>query len=129
MRIKQSYTIKASPERVWAALTDAKQIKKWSGQPAKFQTSAGGKYQMFGDYVSGKIVTFEPPTRLAQTWKPVDWTITDSVVTFTLKPSRGGTRIDLLHENVEPADYDGTSRGWDEFYLGPIRAMLEAESL
>lgn len=126
LRIEQTYRIKASPERVWAALTDPALQAKWSGQPARYDARVGGAYTLFGDYVSGQVVECDPPKRLAQTWKPDDWTIPDSVVSFTLTKVRGGTQLDLVHENVQPEDYDGTAKGWDEFYIGAIKSMLES---
>lgn len=127
LRIEQTYRIKASPEGVWAALTEPALQAKWSGQPAKYDARVGGAYTLFDDYVSGQVVECDPPKRLSQTWKPDDWTIADSVVTFTLTRVRGGTQLDLVHENVQPEDYDGTSKGWDDFYIGAIKSMLEAE--
>ncbi len=127
MRIEQTYQIKASPERVWAALTEPTLQMKWTGASAQYDARVGGKYKLWDDYVSGEIVECVPPTKLAQTWKPSDWTIEDSLVTFTLKKTRGGTRLDLVHENVQPEDYDGTSDGWKNFYVGAIKKMLEGE--
>jgi uncharacterized protein YndB with AHSA1/START domain len=127
LRIEQTYNIKATPERVWAALTDPKLQAKWSGDSAEYDARVGGTYILFGDYVTGEIIEYDPPNKLAQTWKPSDWTIDDSVVTFTLTKSRGGTQLDLVHENVQPEDYDGTAQGWDEYYIGAIQKMLESE--
>ena len=128
LRIEKTYRIKASPERVWAALTDATLQAKWTGAGARFDARAGGKYQLWDDYVSGEIVEFVPPKRLKQTWIPNNWAIQNSAVTFTLTKIRGGTQVDLLHENVQPEDYEGTANGWDEVYVGAIKAMLEAEN-
>jgi uncharacterized protein YndB with AHSA1/START domain len=128
LRIDQTYFIKASPERVWAALTDAALMAKWSGTAARYEARVGGTYALWDDYVRGEVVVFEPQKKLAQTWQPNNWAIQNSVVTFTLKKTRGGTRLDLAHENVQPEDYDGTANGWEEFYIGAIQAMLEAEN-
>lgn len=126
LRIEQTYKIKATPDQVWKALTDSKLQTKWTGgQAAQYDARVGGTYTLFGDYVTGTIVTCDPTTKLAQTWKPSDWTIEDSLVTFTLTKIRGGTQVDLVHENVQPEDFDGTGKGWDEFYVGAIKKMLE----
>lgn len=127
-RIDRTYFIKASPERVWAALTDAALMAKWTGTLAHYEARAGGEYSLWDDYVGGHVLTFDPPGVLAQTWQPNNWAIQDSVVTFTLSKARGGTQLALAHENVQPEDYDGTANGWDEFYIGAIKAMLEAEN-
>jgi hypothetical protein len=49
-------------------------------------------------------------------------------VTFILTPVAGGTRLDLLHENVQPEDYEGTSQGWNDSYVGAIKKMLEVSA-
>lgn len=125
LRIEQSYLIKATAEQVWRALTVPELMSQWSGQPAEYDARVGGSYRLWTDYVTGEIVACEPSARLAQTWKPNNWTITDSVVTFTLTPVRGGTRVDLVHENVQPEDFEGTQNGWKEVYVGAIKKMLE----
>ncbi len=123
--IEQTYNIKASPEAVWRALTDQKEIQEWSGANAYFIPQAGAQYTLWDGTIGGKIVQVVPLRKLVQTWKPQEWTRDDSVVTFTLTPTRDGTRVDLLHVNVEESDYDGTTEGWDIYYLGVIKKMLE----
>ena len=123
--IEQTYNIKASPEDVWRALTDPKEIKEWSGGNAYFIPQPGALYTLWDGSIGGKVVEALPQKKLVQTWKPQEWTRTDSVVTFTLTPTKDGTRVDLLHVNVEDADYDGTTEGWNINYLGVIKKMLE----
>jgi uncharacterized protein YndB with AHSA1/START domain len=124
-RIEQTYVIEASPEQVWEALTNPDLISQWSGSPAVFAAEPGSEYSIWDGQIGGSIVEVIPGERLVQTWKPTDWTVEDSVVTFTLSPSDSGTRVDLVHENVQDWDYDGTNEGWDIYYLGVIKKMLE----
>ncbi len=125
--IKQTYDIATSPAEVWRALTDPKMIEEWSGAGAEFPLEVGATYSLWDSSISGEIIEVVPMQKLAQTWKPQDWTRTDSVVTFTLTPRGNSTRVDLVHVNVEETDYDGTSEGWDRYYLGAIKRMLEAK--
>lgn len=125
--IEQTYEIAASPAQVWRALTDPAVIRKWSGADAVFPLEVGSAYALWDGSIGGEIVQVVPLQKLVQTWKPQDWTRTDSVVTFTLTPQGKGTRVDLVHANVEESDYDGTSEGWDAFYLGAIKRMLDAK--
>lgn len=127
LTIEQTYIIYAPPEQVWAALTDPILQAQWTGQPAAYDARMGGAYKLWDDYVSGEVVEFDPPNKLAQTWKPGDWTIDNSVVSFTLTPVPEGTRLDLLHINVEPTDYKGTMEGWQTVYVGAIKDMLEGD--
>lgn len=123
--IKQTYVIAALPEEVWAALTEPEIIREWSGADAEFPLEPGAAYSLWDGSIGGEIVEFVPGQRLVQTWKPQDWVRQDSVVTFTLVPHPDGTQVDLHHRNVEESDYDGTDDGWDTYYLGAIKRMLE----
>jgi len=127
-KIEQTYEIAASPEEVWRALTDPELIREWSGAAAEFPLQAGAKYSLWDGSIVGEIIEIIPEQKLVQTWKPQDWTRTDSVVTFALTPQGKGTRVDLVHVNVEESDYEGTNEGWDIYYLGEIKRMLEARA-
>ncbi len=125
--IKQTYDIAASPAEVWRALTEPRIIEEWSGARANFPLEVGAQYSLWDGRFVGEVVVIEPNQRLAQTWKPQHWTRTDSIVTFTLTPHGKGTRVDLVHVNVEASDYEGTNEGWDAHYLGAIKRMFEAK--
>ena len=125
--IKQTYLIDAPVDLVWQALTDPRMIQEWSGAPALFPLEVGGTYSLWDGEIGGEILEVVPQQRLVQTWKPGNWVRRDSVVTFSLLPLDSGTRVDLAHDNVEEADYDGTNEGWDIYYIGAIKRMLEAE--
>ncbi len=126
--IRQTYEIRATPEQVWRALTDPDLIAEWSGAPAEFPLEVGATYSLWSGDIGGQIMEMVPNQRLVQTWEPEGWTTEDSVVAFVLVPTDLGTRIELVHENVEDWDYEDTSDGWDSFYLGAIKRMLEAET-
>ena len=126
--IKQTYDIAASPTEVWRALTDPVVIREWSGATAEFPVAVVAPYSLWNGDIRGRVLEMEPSRRLVQTWQPKDWTRTDSVVTFTLTPRGKGTRVDLVHVNVEASDFDGTTEGWDAYYLGAIKRMFEAKT-
>ena len=125
--IRQTYEIAATPAEVWRALTEPRIIEEWSEAKADFPLQVGAAYSLWDGSIGGKIVEFVPMEKLVQTWKPEDWARTDSIVTFTLLPNGGGTRVDLLHINVEESDFDGTTEGWDIYYLGAIKRMFESQ--
>lgn len=126
-KIEQTYDIAATPAQVWRALTDPKIIEEWSGADAVFPLQAGEEYSLWDGSIGGKILAVVPRKKLAQSWKPNNWEREDSVVTFMLTPTGTGTRVTLLHENVEEWDYDGTREGWDIYYLGAIKRMLDTK--
>jgi len=125
--IKQTYLINASPAEVWRALTDPEVIEVWSDADAEFEPRVGAEYALWDGSICGEIVEVVPRQKLVQTWQPDNWERDDSVVTFALTRVGKKTRVDLLHENVEDSDYDGTNEGWNLYYLGAIKRMLNAK--
>ncbi len=125
-RIEQTFIIHASPEEVWQALTEPDFIAQWSGAPAEFSAAPDTEYSLWGGDIRGRVLEVVPMQRLVQSWEPKNWNLINSVVTFVLAPSDEGTRVDLTHENVEEWDYDGTNEGWDIYYLGALKHMLES---
>jgi len=126
--IQQTYTIAATPDEVWRALTAPELIEVWSGADAEFEPTVGVAYSLWDGSIGGEIIEVVPHQKLVQSWQPEDWTIEDSVVTFTLSPVKDGTRVDLFHENVEEFDFEGTTEGWDVYYLGAIKRMFEGRT-
>ena len=122
--IKQTYMINAAPAEVWRALTDPEVIELWSDADAEFEPVVGAEYALWDGSICGEIVEVVPRQKLVQTWQPDNWERDDSMVTFTLTPIGKKTRVDLLHENVEDSDYEGTSEGWDVYYLGAIKRLF-----
>ena len=125
--IKQTYMINASPAEVWRALTDPEVIELWSDADAEFEPVVGAEYALWDGSICGEIVEVVPRQKLVQTWQPDNWERDDSIVTFTLTPVGKKTRVDLLHENVEDSDYEGTNEGWDVYYLGAIKRLFSTK--
>ena len=125
--IEQRYLIAGSLEDVWKALTDPNLIRTWSGADATFRAEPGADYSLWGGDIRGRVLEVEPGVRLVQSWKPDDYP-DDSLVTFLLKPSDHETEVSLTHENVPDWDYDDTNQGWDIYYLGAIKKMIEASA-
>jgi uncharacterized protein YndB with AHSA1/START domain len=119
--------INASPAEVWRALTDPEVIELWSDADAEFEPVVGAEYALWDGSICGEIVEVVPRQKLVQTWQPDNWERDDSIVTFTLTPVGKKTRVDLLHENVEDSDYEGTSEGWDVYYLGAIKRLFSTK--
>jgi len=126
--------IAASPERVFQALTDATQLKRWFSDPScpiklwEMDARLGGKYRyatergtVVVNNVSefechGEIVEYDPPRLLAYTWfgNWHDDTTRRTVVRWELTPKSGGTQVKVTHSGlahlpIARKDYSG---GW-----------------
>ncbi len=125
MDASKSYFIGAPPVAVWRALTDPAVIEEWGGGPAEIRAEAGAAFAFWGGDIHGTVTTAEPPVRLVQEWWGDDEWDEASVVTFELSPEGEGTRLTLAHTNVPDDEADEFDAGWDDYYLGPLKELLE----
>ena len=126
MDLTKSYFIGAPPAGVWRALTDPDVIEAWGGGPAEIRAEAGATFAFWGGDIYGTVMAAEPPHRLVQEWwgDDVEWDEA-SVATFELRPEGEGTRLTLAHTNVPDEEEDELDTGWDDYYLGPLKELLE----
>jgi uncharacterized protein YndB with AHSA1/START domain len=91
--LKHEFTWKlpARPARVFAALTDANELKQWFAEHAEVEPQVGGAYRFWGKHTYGapareqatqKITKFTPSQALSYTWRIHD---RDSEVAFTIE--------------------------------------------
>jgi len=126
--------IAAPPERVFQALTDAQQLKRWFGSPEcpakvwEMDAGPGGHYRyvtekgaLVVNNVSqfechGEIVEYDPPRVLAYTWI-ANWhddLTRRTIVRWELTPKSTGTLVKVTHSGltqlpIARRDYTG---GW-----------------
>jgi uncharacterized protein YndB with AHSA1/START domain len=67
--------------------------------------------------VHSEILDMDPPRRLSYAWKggPGN-SVLDTVVTWTLVPVDGGTRLELVHSGFKPEHgkaFGGAKFGWE----------------
>ena len=126
--IRLTVEIPVPPARVFKALTDAKDIRAWSGSPGRVAPRVGGRMWMWEGWNTGKVLACRRPSTLAYTWRGDDWPAAakDSVVRWKLAASRHGTRVTMVHTGLpslkEQRDHRG---GWKEYFLGPMGKYLE----
>jgi len=124
--IEKTYRIAAPRALVWAALTDPVHIETWSGAPAIMVDQAGTEFVLWDGDVHGRNLEVEPGRRLVQEWYGGNWD-EPSIATFTLwDVDGGGTFLELSHSNVPDDEAQDFDTGWDDYYLGPMKRLLEA---
>ncbi len=130
--LQKTIFLRATPETVWAYLTDPDRLAEWFHKPERPLTE-GNKLEMFGTtsgdlLIWGEVRVANPPNYLEYTFtvKPMGDVV--SVVKWTLEPVSGGTRLALHHEGLpQSADAFGLilslDKGWDE-HFGKLRTAL-----
>jgi activator of HSP90 ATPase len=126
--IRKSYVIKAPADRVWAALTDPKMIERWGAGPADMAAEPDCTFSLWGGDIFGTVIEVDLPRSMVQEWYGGNWDA-PSIARFTLSadPS-GGTLLELENTGVPDEDAPDIEGGWDDYYLGPIKALLEGRT-
>lgn len=124
--VEREIRIEASPETVFAFLTDPAKMVRWMGTRAVFEPRAGGAYGVdisWGSRVSGEVVEVVPGSRVVFTWGwerevfPV--APGASTVEIVLEQDGDGTLLRLTHRDL-PAEMTAFHvLGW-EHYLGRL---------
>lgn len=119
--------IDAAPERVWRALTEARELERWFPLEADVDPGVGGTLRMsWGSEYDAEmsILAWEPPHHLRTQW------FGQAVVTdYRIEAEGGGTRIRAVSSGF-PLDaswdewVEGTVRGW-AYELRALKHYLE----
>ena len=135
--IHQEATFKASPARVYAALTEAKEFDKvfalsdasktmkLADNPSQISKEPGGAFALFGGYITGRQLELVPNTRLVQAWRSASWKPgAYSIATWTFAPAGKGTTLALEHGGFPSGEAPSLAEGWHKNYLTPLMKYL-----
>lgn len=121
---KAYFILNASPQEVYAALTQEATLQLWTGEPAVMPLKENEEFSLWGGSICGKNISFENGKKLVQQWyfgqqEPA------SMVTIKLHPHKKGTSVELHHTNIPIADYNDIVSGWEEVYFGSLSKFYE----
>jgi len=117
-RVEHQLQIDAPPALVFAMFTDAERYVQWMGQEATLDPRPGGIYRIVVNdraTLAGRFTVVEPHHRIAFTWGfdgSTDSPPGSSLVTVTLTPHDGGTRLRLVHTGLAHPDLGPHDTGW-----------------
>ena len=117
---KKYYTLSATPEEVYNALTNAATIQLWSGDSAVMEAIAGTEFSLWEDSIVGKNLEFIPGKKIVQEWYFGEQPEA-SIVTILLHEHKDGTSAELRHTNIPDEDYNNIVDGWNDNYFGSLR--------
>ena len=123
------------PEKLWRALTQPHLIAEWL-MKNDFAPVVGHRFKLSGDWggvLDCEVLTIEPHRTLSYTWNfahdDVAYSL-QSVVTFTLTPTRTGTHLRVEQVGFRPEQkqaFGGAHAGWKQF-LGKLEQVLAREA-
>jgi uncharacterized protein YndB with AHSA1/START domain len=105
------------PEKIWRALTQPHLIEEWL-MKNDFKPVVGHRFDFRADWgsVDCRVLAVEPNKTLSYTWAAYGL---ESVVTWTLIPTRTGTRLRMEQSGFRPDQqqaYQGAKHGWPQFF-------------
>lgn len=125
--------VEASPETVFAFVSDPQRMMQWLGAAVEMDARIGGslriRFDRFGTLVQGEVVEIAPPRRVVFTWGVAEGPQAASLppgstrVVIELEPIASGTRVTLRHEGLpdekERREHEG---GW-RYYAGQLALL------
>ncbi len=129
--------IKTSPERLWEAITDPEQRRKYSfGVETRSDWTPGSEYQSCSpggiEIAAGKNIELDPPRLLVQTFDAL-WS--DEVkaqgttrVTWEIEPVGSSCRLTVIHDQL-PAGANAELYGGWPMILSGLKTLLETGEL
>lgn len=121
--VEQSVHLSATPDVVFAKLTDAEQHAQLVGYSC--HVDSAGRFSVGADMISGVNRQLDRPSKIVQSWRIdlPDWPSDHySTVVIELSPERGGTRLNLTHTGIPEPCVAAVDAGWHEFYWIPLGA-------
>ncbi|HVE56284.1 MAG TPA: SRPBCC domain-containing protein [Pyrinomonadaceae bacterium] len=133
-------TFNAPAERVWRAITDKDEMKKWYFDLAEFKAEKGFKFQFTDGEPGGKqflhlceITEVVPEKKLTYSWR-YDGYAGNSFVTFELFPQEDKTLLRLTHEGLETFPQETNdfakenfAKGWNHIINTSLKEYLETD--
>ncbi len=116
---KKYYIIPATPEEVYAALTNKYTIQLWSGDVAVMSTDVDTEFSLWNGDIVGKNLKFEPNKLIQQQWYFGEQEIA-SIVTIKVHEHKQGTSLEIQHSNIPDEDFENICDGWEYNYVGSI---------
>ena len=125
--------IATTPERLWQAITDPEQTRKYFfGARSISDWKVGSRWTSESDegevYLDGEILEIDPPRHLVHTLHvvhdPAAAAEAPSRIEWEITPIGDRCRLTMTHTGRGPATTEYTAGGW-ETILGGLKELLE----
>ena len=126
---KERY-IKATPERVFKALTEKQEVERWFMQEADIELKPGGTIRTncapgMGEH--GKVKEVKPSQLFSFTWEGA-FSPAPTTLTFELRAEKDGTLVTFTHSGIGEGEgweaYATISKAWDA-HLQDLTSWIE----
>jgi uncharacterized protein YndB with AHSA1/START domain len=131
--VEHEVKVDASPETVFAFLTDARKISSWWGRAEDVEARPGGslrvEFPKEGYVILGEFVEVDSPSRIVFTFgfdgHPA-LPPRSTTVEITLRAEGQGTLLRLAHRDVPISEEGVLRQGWDAYLSRLVEVAPEA---
>ena len=124
--IRQSIVLPATPGELFDSYLDPKRHGAITGAPVKISKKSGSAFEAFEGSIWGSTLAIVPKRMIVQAWRSTMFKkkSPNSTLILSFSADPKGGRVDLLHLDVPPEDYDGVTQGWKKYYWKPWKRFL-----
>ncbi len=119
----------ATPDEVWAALTEPESIRRWLFAEAVLEPRVGGAFRLrwSENEAGGSVLVWEPPRTFQVEWNETN---VRSILRIEITAVENGAALALEHRNITHKAANGMGAGWHAHLeaLGEILSGREASS-
>jgi uncharacterized protein YndB with AHSA1/START domain len=131
-------TFSAPPERIWKALTDVEEMRRWYFDLKEFKPEVGFEFEFIVEHEGMKyhhlckITEVIPQKKLVYTWRYKGHE-GDSLVTFELFADGDKSRLKLTHEGLETFPKTPSfarksfMEGWTQIIGSSLKEFVESD--
>ncbi len=131
-------TFSAPPERIWKALTDVQEMRRWYFDLEEFKPEVGFEFEFIVEHEGMKyhhlcrITEVIPQRKLAYTWRYKGHE-GNSLVTFELFADGNKTQLKLTHEGLETFPKTPSfarknfMEGWTQLIGSSLKEFVESD--
>lgn len=124
-QIEETYTIKASADKVYQALTSDELAEKWGAAPANVDPREGGEFSYWDGDIHGIFTKLISNQLIEQDWYGHDHPERKFSAIFTFEENEGTTQVHLKFSgDIEDEQKDIAD--WRDHYFNPIKTLLGA---
>ena len=120
----------ATPDEVFAALTDKDYIEAWSQSEGFVEHKIGGKLSYFDGEITGTVKSIDPGYSLAASWKPMHLQDFQSESEFfcDLLQDERRTKVSISHKGIlNKKELKYYRQHWQEKFLKPLSRFFDHE--
>jgi activator of HSP90 ATPase len=126
--IRQTVTLDASPEKIYALFMDEKKHAAITGSKVNMSTKVNGKFNIFDGYCHGFNIELIEGKKIVQAWHFAEDGWPDShfsICTFQLEQVGNKTKLKFLQTFVPEHKVDSLKEGWKQYYWDAMKEYLK----